>query len=59
MAIVGKDGRIRQAILPHYPSVALGMAAAEPLRRWRFEPARLDDVPVDVYYCLRVNFHLR
>lgn len=59
LAIIGKDGRIRQAILPGYPSVAMAMAAVEPLRRWRFEPARLDGVPVDVYYCLRVNFALR
>lgn len=59
LAIIGKDGLIRQAIVPRYPSVALALAAVEPLRRWRFEPALLDGEPVDVYYCLRVNFDLR
>lgn len=59
LAIIGRDGRIRQAIVPRYPSVALALAAVEPLRRWRFEPALLDGEPVDVYYCLTVNFNLR
>jgi TonB family protein len=59
LAIIGEDGLIRQAIVPGYPSVALALAAVEPLRRWRFEPARLDGDPVEVYYCLRVNFDLR
>jgi TonB family protein len=56
--ILGRDGRLQQPYLLDYPSVALGLAAADALRHWRFEPARLDGRPVDAYYNLTVDFSL-
>ncbi|HEX2163389.1 MAG TPA: energy transducer TonB [Thermoanaerobaculia bacterium] len=56
--IVDADGSVHTPVLARYPSVALALAAAEPLRRWRFEPARRDGEPVASYYCLQVNFEL-
>jgi len=56
--IIGTDGRVRQPLPIDYPSVALALAAVEALRGWRFEPARLNDRPVEVYYNLTVNFRL-
>jgi protein TonB len=37
----------------------LDRAAAEALRRWRFQPARRDGEPVDSYYLVWVTFELR
>lgn len=56
--IIGTDGRVQQPVLVRYRSLALALAAVEPLRRWRFEPSTLDGVPVEVYYCLSVNFEM-
>ncbi|MCS7235436.1 MAG: energy transducer TonB [Armatimonadota bacterium] len=37
----------------------LDRAAAEALRRWRFQPARRDGQPVDSYYLVWVVFELQ
>lgn len=55
--IVDEEGR------PGRPDVVKGGArpilllnALEAMKDWRFEPARLHDKPVEVYYTLTVNF---
>lgn len=38
---------------------SLTWAGLEALKRWRFEPARLDGEPVPVFYTLTINYRLR
>ena len=58
-AIIGLDG------LPYAPQLrsrrypVMGFAVMETLRRWRFEPARLDGKPVRTIYNLTTSFALR
>ncbi|HEV2852640.1 MAG TPA: energy transducer TonB [Thermoanaerobaculia bacterium] len=60
-AIIGEDG------VPRHPLVltlgnavpAMKYVVLDSLREWRFEPARLEDKPVKVYYVLTVNFGYR
>jgi outer membrane biosynthesis protein TonB len=37
----------------------LALAAFDALRQWRFEPARLGDQPVAVFFSLTVSFRVR
>lgn len=60
MVVVGTDGRPRHPrIVKTSPATMLTYRALEALRQWRFEPARLGDTAVDVFYSLTVNFDLR
>lgn len=69
---LGSQGRVRLRLLVrsdgsvgHVDVVVpsgepeLDRAAAEALRRWRFEPARRGGEPVDSYYLVWVSFELR
>jgi len=57
-AVIDASGQIRDArVLRGHP--LLDEAALEALRRWRFEPGRLNGRPVAVYFTLTVNFRLR
>lgn len=59
--IISEDG------VPRHPLVltigggvpAMKYVALDSLREWRFEPARLEDKPVKVYYVLTVNFKIK
>lgn len=58
--IVSEDGR------PTYPNVLESLQAAsltwvalEAVRKWRFEPARVNGEPVAVYYNVTVNYRFR
>ena len=39
--------------------MGLSEQALTAISRWRFKPATLDGVPVDVYYHLTVNFRVQ
>lgn len=56
--IVGADGRTRQILVQRTLGMGLDEKAIEAVRRWRFEPARKDGVPVAVQVNVEVNFRL-
>ena len=51
-AIVCRDGSVQAVQVVHTPSKEAGTAAAEALRKWRFNPATKDGHPVAVAYSL-------
>src|SRR5262249_9418204 len=57
---VAADGRVREVVVqePGVPPV-LECAAADAVKRWRFEPARRGTEPVGVWVLLPVQFRLR
>lgn len=58
--MISEEGRPTEPkVLVPLPAATLTWAALEALRRWRFEPARVDGEPVAVYYNLTVNYKLR
>lgn len=57
--IIDTDGRVRCPRVVEAAQPAFAYRATEAVRRWTFEPARLGDEPVDVFYNLTVNFTLR
>ena len=56
--ILRADGTVSSArvtrCLPDHPGLREAVVAA--VRQWRFEPARLDGVAVDVVYSTQVDF---
>ena len=57
---VGSDGRARSvSVRTGSPHPILDEAAAETLRRWRFEPARQAGVPVAAWVDVPITFRLR
>lgn len=60
-AVIGTDGRPRQPLIvdAHGGGPALKYLALDTVRKWRFEPAKLNGQPVKVYYVLTINFHVR
>ena len=56
--IVGTDGRTRDIRVQRSLGLGLDENAVEAIRRWRFEPARKDGVPVAVQVSVEVNFRL-
>ncbi|MCP3998882.1 MAG: hypothetical protein GY722_28025 [bacterium] len=46
-------------ILKAEGELTLVLTSLEAFWRWKFEPAKLDGEPVDVYYNLTINFKLR
>jgi protein TonB len=57
-AILDTDGRVTSVRVLRSPGMGMGEAAAEAIRGWLFEPARLNGRAVAVYYTLTVNFSL-
>ncbi len=53
--VITKAGKVR-AVSVLKPLPGLTVAAVEAVRRWQFEPATLNDRPVEVYYTLTINF---
>jgi len=51
-AIVCKDGSVQAVQVVHSPSKEAGTAAADALRKWKFNPAKKDGQPVAVAYSL-------
>ena len=58
-AIIDKTGMVRNVRVLKPLPMGLDQAAVEAIRQWRFKPATLRGVPVDVYYNLTVNFRLQ
>ncbi len=56
--IVGPDGRPHDIRVHRSLGMGLDEKAIEAIRRWRFEPARKDGVPVAVQVNVEVNFRL-
>lgn len=59
-AVISTDGRPRDPRVETAPTgvPAMAYAALEALRQWRFEPARVEGKPVEVYYTLTVDYHV-
>jgi len=58
-ALVDETGRVREVEIVRDLENGLGQAAAEAVRRWRFEPPTLDGRAVSAIFELSVNFQLR
>ncbi len=56
--VVGADGRTRDIRVQRSLGLGLDENAVEAIRRWRFEPARKDGMPVAVQVSVEVNFRL-
>ena len=55
---VGPDGRPRQIRVQRTLGMGLDEKAMEAVRTWKFEPARLNGLPVAVQINVEVNFRL-
>jgi protein TonB len=60
-AVVHKDGTVSQVevLNCNRPDLGFEQAAVEAITQWRYEPARQNGVPVDVYFTVIVDFTLR
>jgi TonB family protein len=56
--LVGKDGRVRDAVVLKPLPDGLSEAALAAVRQWEFEPGTLNGVPVDVVFNVTTNFKL-
>ena len=57
--VIAKDGSVMSPrVLKALPAPTLSYVALEAIRKWRFEPAKLDGVPIDAFYNLTVNYTL-
>lgn len=57
-AIIGPDGRPRELKVSRPLGMGLDQKALEAVRKWRFEPALKNGIPVAVEVNVEVNFHL-
>ena len=58
-AIIDKTGNVTNVKVLKGLPMGLDQAAADAVRRWKFEPATLNGKPVAVIYNLTVNFRLQ
>ncbi len=58
-AIIDKSGNVTNVKVLKGLPMGLDQAAADAVRRWKFEPATLNGKPVSVIYNLTVNFRLQ
>jgi TonB family protein len=58
-SLIGPDGALQCVRVMDGPSPNMNCSAALAVMNWRFEPARLDGEPVEVFYILSVRFQLR
>jgi len=56
--LIDKTGAVRQVMVLRGLSPDLSQAAVDAVRQWRFQPATLDEKPVDVVFNLTINFKL-
>jgi protein TonB len=54
-AIIGKDGSVLQVRVVRPVDPSIDAAMIEAVKQWRFEPARLNGKPVNVYFTLTMN----
>ncbi|MBV8207036.1 MAG: TonB family protein [Acidobacteria bacterium] len=58
LCVIGPDGRVRDVRVQRSLGMGLDEKAIEAVRKWRFEPSRLNGVAVAVNVLIDVNFHL-
>jgi protein TonB len=60
-AVIRKDGTVEEVsvLQSTRPGVGFEQAAIEAIRRWRYEPAVQNGVPLDVYFTIVVEFSLQ
>ncbi|MEM7480631.1 MAG: TonB family protein [Acidobacteriota bacterium] len=58
-ATVSKEGVVQDVKVLKGLPMGLDKAAADAVKKWKFQPATLNGKPVDVYYNLTVNFSLQ
>ena len=58
-AIIDKGGTVTNVKILKGLPMGLDQAAADAVKRWKFEPATLNGKPVAVIYNLTVNFRLQ
>lgn len=56
--VIDRDGNVRDTRVLRAPHPALGSAAAEAMRGWKFSPGTLNGRAVDVIFVLTVNFRI-
>jgi TonB family protein len=56
--VVGTDGFVHNAHVQRSLGLGLDQKALEAVRRWKFEPSKLNGKPVAVQIQVEVNFHL-
>jgi len=56
--VVGTDGLVHNAHVQRPLGLGLDQKAIEAVRRWKFEPSKLNGKPVAVQILVEVNFHL-
>ncbi|MCP3957150.1 MAG: energy transducer TonB [bacterium] len=56
--VISTEGTIESVEIVESLGEEFDTAVREVLKEWRFEPAKLDGEPVDVYYNLTFNFKL-
>jgi protein TonB len=56
--VVGADGLVHNARVQRPLGLGLDQKAVEAVRRWKFEPSKLNGKPVAVQILVEVNFHL-
>ena len=57
-AVIGPDGRTRELRVQQSVGMGLDEKALDAVRKWRFEPARMNGHPVAVQIEVEVGFHL-
>ena len=57
-SVINTEGIVESMKVVSSPGPAFSEAVSKIMPSWRFEPARLDGEPVDVYYNLTFNFRL-
>jgi protein TonB len=55
-AIIGKDGKIKDAKIVTSPEASLSAAALDAVQQWRYEPTVMDGQPVEVHTTINLNF---
>ena len=58
-AVIHTDGYVYGITILHGVDARLDNSAVAALRKWEFEPARRDGVPVDVDVVIEIPFRLR
>ncbi|MBZ0110841.1 MAG: energy transducer TonB [Thermoanaerobaculia bacterium] len=58
-ATIDCEGSVTSVVVQQGLPMGLSEATVEAVRRWRFEPATLNGVPVSVYYNLTINFRIQ
>jgi TonB family protein len=56
--LIGKDGKVKDAVVRKGLPDGLSEAAVDAVRQWEFQPATLNGEPVDVIFDLTINFRL-